>query len=291
MLIASGAAAHAQTGLVERSRLEGEGIKPEASFEHRIDPWSRWTLKLQADPALGTDAGARAGIDVRVLTERLDAHELQAGAAMAFSPAPSEAVQAWQPFDDDRPTVFLEDSWRWSPQVRVTGGARLVGMPGGAALHRRLSLAWQPASDWTLRLTDAVLRPASPAADGLRGQRFLGMDLQTEQEASILRVQVRLASQLVNEAVQPQWLHAASLALSAPLDDRWLLGGDSLITSQGKLMRLKLSGSMVRDRARLSLVVPRRFQGRPIDPALNGGLPLGDADDRLGWRTRLELRF
>jgi hypothetical protein len=289
--MAGSMAATAQAGLVEHARPEGEGIKPEASFEHRIDPWSRLTLRLQADPALGSDAGARAGIDVRLLTHRLDAHDLQAGAAMSFSPALPELVQAWQPFDDERPAVFIEDNWQWSPQVSVTTGARLVSMPSGAAFHRRLSLAWQPASDWTLRFTDGLLQPASSPANGLRVQRFHGVELHTEQDVGKLQVQARLASQLVSDALQPQLLNAASLTLSAPLDEHWVLGGDSLVTSQGNLLRFKLSGSMAHDRAKLSLVVPRQFRGRAVDPALNGGLPLVDADDRLGWRTQLELRF
>ncbi len=230
-------------------------------------------------------------MDLRFVTQRLDAHELQAGAALSFSPALPDAVQAWQPFDDQRPSLFMQDSWRWSSQVSLTAGARLIDVPGGAAFHQRLSLAWQPVSDWTLRLTDGALRQVSPPVSGLRVQRFQGVELQTEQSAGILHVQAKLASQLVNDVVQPQVLNAASIALTAPLDDRWSVGGDSLITSQGNLMRFKLSGTMAHDRAKLSLVVPRRFQGRAIDPALNGGLPTLDTDDNLGWRTQLEVRF
>lgn len=289
LLIATGAA-EARTGLDERSRLEGEGIKPQASFEHRIDPWSRWTLKLQADPALSTEAGARAGIDVRLLTQRLDAHQLQAGAAMTFSPEAPEVLQAWQPFDDDKASLFVKDQWRWSPQVSLATGARLVSLPGGSAFQHRLSLAWRPAADWTWQLTDAALRPTSPPAGGLRVQHFLGMELQTEQEAGPLQVQARLASQRVDDILQPQVLHAASVTVSAPLDEHWRLGGDSLVTNQGNLLRFKLSGSMAHDRARLSLVVPRRFHGRAVD-TLNGGPSLVDDDDRLGWRTQLEMRF
>jgi hypothetical protein len=95
----------------------------------------------------------------------------------------------------------------------------------------------------------------------------------------------------MDDLSQPQVLHAASVSLTAPLADRWMLGGDSFVTSQGRLMRLKLSGSMAHDKARLSLAVPRWFRGRTIDPALNGGLPWVDADDALGWRTQLEVRF
>jgi len=142
-----------------------------------------------------------------------------------------------------------------------------------------------------LRLTDGALRMVSPPAEGLRVQRFQGVELQTEQSAGIVKVEAKLASQLVNEVTQPQVLHAASVTLSAPIDDHWTVGGDSLITSQGNLMRFKLSGTMANDKAKLSLVVPRRTQGRPVDPALNGGLPLVDAADSLGWRTQLEVRF
>ena len=293
LLVASGAVVHAQTGLDVRSPMQGEGLKPEASFEQRIDPWSRLTLRVHADPTLGVDAGAKAGADIRLLTQRLDAHQLQAGASFAFAPTAPDAVQAWQPFDDGRPTVFMQDRWQWTSQVSVTAGARLVNVPGGTALHDRLSLAWQPVSDWTLRFTDGSVRLTSPPADGLglRIQRFQGVELQTDQSAGNVQVQAKLASQLVNDALQPQVLHAATLTLTAPLDDQWTLGGDSVISSQGSLMRLKLSGSMAHDKAKLSLVVPRRLQGRAIDPALNGSLPAFDANDNLGWRTQLEVRF
>ena len=164
-------------------------------------------------------------------------------------------------------------------------------VPGGAAFHQRLSLAWQPLSDWTLQLTDGALRMVTPPAEGLRVQRFQGVELQTTQSAGIVKVEAKLASQLVNEVTQPQVLHAASVTLSAPIDDHWTVGGDSLITSQGNLMRFKLSGTMANDKAKLSLVVPKRSQGRTVDPALNGSLPLVDAADSLGWRTQLEVRF
>src|SRR6185295_17143073 len=107
-LLAAGAAvANAQSGLVARSTAEDQGIKPEASFSERIDPWSRWTLRLHADPALGNATAARADVDVRFLTERLDGHQLQAGAAMSLSPTATEpVVQAWQPFEGDAPSLF-----------------------------------------------------------------------------------------------------------------------------------------------------------------------------------------
>src|SRR5438105_666318 len=106
-----------------------------------------------------------------------------------------------------------------------------------------------------------------------------------------LRLQARLATQQASDILQSQVLHAAALTLSVPLDKRWLLGSDALITSQGHLMRLKLSGSLARDRARVSVVVPHQFQGRVIDTALNGSLPSVDPSDSLGWRTQIELRF
>ena len=230
-------------------------------------------------------------MEVRFLTRRLDAHQLQAGAAVAFSPSGPEPVEAWQMFDDRRPSVFVEDHWQWSSALSMTAGARLIDVPGGAAFHERLALAWQPASAWTLTVTEGALRLASPAPNAACVQRYRGVEVQTEHAAGSLRVQSRLASQQMSDILTSQVLHAAAVTLTVPLDKRWLLDSETLITSRGHLTRLKLSGSLARDRARVSLVAQHQFQGRPIDTALNGSLPSVDPDDRLGWRTQLELRF
>jgi hypothetical protein len=297
MFIAAGAGAHAEPTLAGLPDAQELARAPEAVFEQRIDPWSRWSVRLYADTASTGETPARAGMEMRFKTRRLDAHEMQAGAGMAFSPLGLDPVEVGQPFDDRRPAVFVEDRWQWSPEWSMTAGARLIDVPGGAAFHERLALAWQPGGAWTVKLTDGSLRPASPAslaslvpaAASVRRQR--GVEVQTEQAAGDLRVQARLASRQVSDPLQSQVLHAAAVTLTLPLDERWSIASDSVITNQGDLTRFKLSGSLARDRAKLSLVVPHRFQGRAIDAALNGSLPGVDPDDGLGWRTQLELRF
>jgi hypothetical protein len=291
MFIAASAGAHAQPAIAGLPGAQDLARAPEATFEQRIDPWSRWTVRLYADTASSGETPARAGMEMRFLTRRLDAHQLQAGAAVAFSPLGPDPVEAWQTFDDRRPAVFVEDRWQWSPEWSMSAGARLIDVPGGAAFHERLALAWQPGGAWTLTLTDGALRPASPAPSAASVRRQRGVEVQTEHAAGSLRVQARLASRQVSDLLQSQVLHAAAVTLTLPLDERWSLGSDSLITNQGNLTRLKLSGSLARDRARVSLVVPHRFQGRAIDTALNASLPGLDPDDGLGWRTQLELRF
>jgi hypothetical protein len=291
LFIAANAGAHAHADFVVPPGARDLARVPEAIFEQRINPWSRWTLRLYAEAASGGDTTARAGMEARFLTRRLDAHQLQAGATVAFSPSGPDPVEAWQTFDDRRPSVFVEDRWQWSSALSMTAGARLIDVPGGAAFHERLALAWQPASAWTLRVTDGALRLASRAPNAAFVQRYRGMEVQTEHAAGSLRLQARLASQQMSDVLQSQVLHAAAVVLTVPLDERWSLGSETLVASQGRLTRLRLSGSLARDRAKLSLVVPHGVQGRPIVTALNGGLPSVDPDDSLGWRTQVELRF
>jgi hypothetical protein len=291
LLLAANAGAHAQLDPGVMPGAPAPARAPEARFEQRIDPWSDWSLRLYAEPAPGADAIPRAGMEARFSTRRLDAHRLQAGASVAYSPSGPDPLDAWQAFDDRRPALFVEDRWQWSPSLSLTAGARLIDVPGGAASHERFALAWQPASDWMLRVTDGALRLASPAPDAVCVQRYRGVEVQSEHAAGRLRMQARLASHQLSDVLQSQVLHAATVRLDLPLDARWSLGSRTQITSQGHSARLEVSGALLRDRAKVSLVVPRRFQGRPIDAALNGGLLLLDPDDSLGWRTQLELRF
>ena len=266
---------------------------PEAVVEREIDPWSRWTLRFYAEPSPGGDTpNTRAGAEMRLLTRRLDAHQLQAGAAVAFSPAAPDAAEAWQTFDDRRRSLFVEDRWQWSSTLSVTAGTRLIDAAGGAAFHERVSLAWQPTGAWTLRVTDGKLQPASSLASNAPSvQRYRGVEMQTEHVAGSLRLQGRLASQLVSDNMQPQVLHAASLNITAPLDERWSLGSESSITNRGSLTKLRLSGSLARDRGTVSLIVPSRLQGSAINTAFNAGLPSRDPEDGLGLRTQIQLRF
>jgi len=292
LFIAANAGAHAQPALAVLPGAPDLAPVPEAVVEQRIDPWSRWTLRLYAEPSAGGDATARAGMEARFVTRRLSAHRLQAGAAAAFSPSEPDPVEAWQTFDDRRPSVFVEDRWQWSSAWSMTAGARLIDMPGGTAFHERLALAWQPAAAWQLRITDGALQLASPTPDVAGAQRYRGVEVQTEHCAGGLHLQALLTSQQVSDILQSQVLHAAAVTFTVPLDDRWSLGSETLVASQGQLTRLKLSGSLAHDRARFSLVVPHRFDGRPIDTALNGSLAsMEDPDDGLGWRTQLELKF
>jgi len=290
LFIAASAGAHAQPEFTRLPAAPDPLRAPEATFEQRIDPWSRWTLRLYAQPAPGGDA-ARAGMEARVVTRRLDAHELQAGAAVAFSPSGPDALEPSQAFDDRRPALFVEDRWQWGSAMSLTAGTRLIDVPGGAAFHDRIALAWQPSSGWTMRGTEGALRLASPAPNAPCVQRYRGVELQAEQAAGSLQWKARLASRQVSDVLQSQVLHAAAVNLTVPVDERWSLGSDMLLSSQGHLARLRLSGSLARDRARVSLVVPHQFQGRPIDAALNGSPPWLDPADSLGWRTQVELRF
>jgi hypothetical protein len=291
LLPAATAAAHAQMAFTMPPVAQALSPPPEATFEQRIDPWSRWNLRLYAEPAAGGDAAARGGIQARLLTRRLDTHQLQAGAAVAFSQSGPDPMASWQTFDDRRTSVFVEDRWQWASALSVTGGARVVDVPGGAGLHERLALAWQPASAWTLRVTDGALRLASPAPNTASVQRFRGAEVQTEQAAGNVRVRARWLTQQVSDVQQSQVLHAGAVTLTVPLAERWSLDSETLVASQGQLTRLKLSGSLARDRARVSVVVPHRFQSTPVDTALNGSQPAMDPDDGQGWRTQLELRF
>src|SRR5205085_4467340 len=120
LLMAASAAAHAQTAFTMPPVAQALSPPPEASFEQRIDPWSRWNLRLYAEPAPGGDAAARGGIQARLLTRRLDTHQLQAGAAVAFSQSGPDPVASWQTFDDRRTSVFVEDRWQWSSALSVT---------------------------------------------------------------------------------------------------------------------------------------------------------------------------
>ncbi|HUG22343.1 hypothetical protein [Piscinibacter sp.] len=291
LFVAANAGAHAQPAFAVLPGAQDLAPVPEAIVERRVDPWSRWTLRLYAEPSAGGDATPRAGMEARFVTQRLDAHQLLAGAALAFSPSEPDPVEAWQTFDDHRPSVFVEDRWQWSSEWSMTAGARLIHMPEGVAVHERLALAWQPAGAWKLRVTDGTLRLA-PAPNEVSVQRYRGVEVQTEHAAGGLRLQALLASQQVSDILQSQVLHAAAVTFTFPLHERWSLGSETLIASQGHLTRLKLSGSFAQDQARVSLVVPHRFDGRPIDTALNGSLAsMEDPDDRLGWRTQLELKF
>jgi len=292
LLIAAGAAVHAEPADLVMPAGQGLTRAPEAVVERKIDPWSSWILRFYADPAPGGDTPAtRAGVEMRLLTRRLDAHQLQAGAAVAFSPTVPDAVGAWQTFDDRRRAVFVEDRWQWSSTLSVTAGARLIDVAGGAAFHERIALAWQPAPAWTLRVTDGTLQLASSPAPNAPLQRYRGVEMQTEHVAGNLHLQARLASQLVSDTLQPQVMHAAAVTITAPLDERWSLGSESSITNRGSLMKLKLSGSLARDRATVSLVVPSRFQGNAINTAFNANLPSREPEDGLALRTQLQLRF
>jgi hypothetical protein len=81
------------------------------------------------------------------------------------------------------------------------------------------------------------------------------------------------------------------VSLALPFDGRWSAGSETLLSTQGDQTRLKLSGTWPRERATLSLVMPYRFGSRTIDPALAASLPFVEADDGLGWRAQVELRF
>jgi hypothetical protein len=265
---------------------------PEASFEQRIDPWSRWSVKLYADPvATIGDVVSRGGMEARYTTQRLDAHQLDLGAAAAFSPAGPAPVEAWQAVDDRSSSVFVEDRWHWSPSLSMTAGARLVDMPGGAAIHHRVSLAWQPADDWTLKLTNGSLQPQVLVGGTAGVQRFRGVELQTERDLSVAHMVARVASHQVSDTTQSQALHAAALLVSVPLGPQWSLGSETMVASQGDVTRLKLSGTMLRERAKVSLVVPRQFQTRTLETDLGRSLPSVLPDDTPGWRARFELRF
>jgi len=290
LLVAASAHAYAQSALAALPSAQDLALTPEATLEQRIDPWTHWTLRLYAQPAPAGDAAPQGGMEARFFTRRFDTHQLQAGAALAVWPAEAGPVEAWQAVDDHRSSVFVEDRWQWSSALSMAVGARVVGVPDGAAFHQRLALAWQPAGAWTLKMTQGALQQLAPPATGSACvQRFRGMEVQTEHAAGTLRLRVLAASQQVSDLQQSRVLHAAAVMLDMPLDARWTLGSQTLLVPQGDLTRLKLSGSLVRDRASVSLVVPHRFQGRPVGMAAS--LLSVEPDDGLGWRAQLELRF
>jgi hypothetical protein len=295
LLVAASASTHAQLAFTTLATAQQAARISEATFQQPLDPWSRWTLRLYAQPAGAGELATSAGMEARLLTQRLDTHQLQAGAVVAFSPSAPNPVEAWQAFDDHRPSLFVEDRWQWSPTVSMTAGARLIDSSGSAAFHQRLDLAWQPASAWTLKLTDGALRPASPIQNAANAQSYRGVELRTEQTQGMLRVRASLASGQVSDTVQSQVQsqvqRAAAVTVTLPLDERWSLGSETLIATQGELTRLRLSGTLANRQARFSLVVPHQFRAGPIDTNLSGNLPAVDTDSNLGWRTQLELSF
>ncbi len=229
-------------------------------------------------------------MEARFSTQRFDAHRLQAGVSLAVRPGEAGPVEAWQTVDDRRSSVFVEDRWQWSSALSMAAGARVVAVPDGAAVHQRLALAWQPAGAWTLKMTQGALQQLAPhAVDAAGTQRFRGLEVRTEHSAGALRLRALAASHQVSDFQQSRALHAAAVMLDMPLDARWTLSNQTLLAPQGSMTRVKLSGSLVRDRAGVSLVVPRRFQGRPDDMAAS--LVSVEPDDGLGWRAQLELRF
>jgi hypothetical protein len=287
-LAAAGAVAHANPASLTVPGGPGLTSAPEASFEQRIDPWSRWSLKLYAEPVPG-DAAARGGMEARFLTRRFDAHQLQGGAALSFSPGEPGPVEAWQALDDRRSSVFIEDRFHWSSSLSLSAGARLVEAQDGAALHHRLALAWQPIGAWAVRATDGALQ--LPTAGAPWARRFRGLELETEQTAGPLRVRARAASHEVSDVVQSQILHAAALTLALPLHPQWSVGSQTVISNRGDLTRLQLAGSALRDRAKVSLAVPYRVQGRAVDTALNAVMPGAVPEDGVAWRAELKLDF
>lgn len=287
-LAAAGAAAQANPASLTLPSGPGLARSPEANFEQRIDPWSRWTLKLYAEPVPG-DAAARGGMEARFFTRRFDAHQLQGGAALSFSPVEPGPIEAWQALDDRRSSLFVEDRFHWSSSLSMSAGARLVEAQGGAAFHHRLALAWQPTGAWALRMTDGALQLPTPGAPCAR--RFRGVELETEQTAGPLRLRARAASHEVSDVLQSQILHAAALTLAVPLHPQWSLGSQTVISNRGDLTRVQLAGSLLRDRATVSLAVPYRFQGRPVDTALNAVMPGVVPEDGVGWRAELKLVF
>jgi hypothetical protein len=229
-------------------------------------------------------------MEARFFTRQFDAHRLQVGAALAVSPVDAGAVAAWQAVDDRRTSVFVEDRWQWSASLSMAAGARVVDVPQGAAFHHRLAFAWQPDGAWTLKMTQGALHPlATQAAGGAWMQRFRGVELRTEQSVGSLRLRAVAAAQQVSELEYSRALHAAAVMLDMPLDKRWTLGAQTLVAPGGQLTRLKLSGSLLRDRANVSLVLPHRFQGGPTDMAAS--LVSVEPYDGLGVRAQLELRF
>jgi hypothetical protein len=289
-IICACAGARAQPAAVVAPAAQDGARTSDTTFEERIDPWSRWTLRIYKEPVPGRDEYAQGVVEARLLTRRLDSHQIEAGAAMVASPVEPDPIDARQEIDERRSSLFVEDRWHWSGALTMTAGARLIDASGGAAIHRRVSLGWQPAAAWTLKLTQGDVQSRSSAAT-LPLHQFRGIEVQTEHSAGSLRLRARAASQRVSDPSQSQVLNVAAVTLAMPLDARWAVASETLVARERNLTRLKLAGSMAQKRATLSLLLPRRFGGRPTDAEMNAGLMALQPDDTCSWRAQLELRL